>query len=214
MKRLFEIVTDHIGESYVRSYAWADSPEDAERLFRESFPALEVMRVNPLFWQHAGTFVTNPSDTGWETSQELAAILTLKPNERDVPDDEETRKLRFAISEFEAYCRGVNRDISRDVVETVAKALRARMAADRAEREWYEWHQVSRDIWDGDIWWHDNGDQIFPVNIMWCPTGGCFFAAVGQWGWTRSQQLEEMGGLWMPCREPKQSGLAMKGGAE
>lgn len=135
MKRLFEIVTDHIGESYVRSYAWADNAADAERLFRESFPAIEVMRVNPLFWQHAGTFVTTPSDSGWETSQELAAILALQPNERDVPDDEETRKLRFAISDCEAYCRGVSRDISRDVVEVVAKALRECLAADRAERD-------------------------------------------------------------------------------
>ena len=155
MKRLFEIVTDHIGESYVRSYAWADNATDAERLFRESFPGVEVMRVNPLFWQHAGSFVTNPSDNGWETSREVAAILALKLNERDaasqtvvtstsvavappgfetirryeidpntleitdVPEDEETRKLRFAISDCEAYCRGVTRDnLQRDYFST------------------------------------------------------------------------------------------------
>lgn len=71
------------------------------------------------------------------------------------------------------------------------------------EVTWYTWDQVNREIHDGDIWWHDNGDQIFPVNIMWCPTGKYFFASLGQWGWTRSQTLKEMGGFWTPCIEPE-----------
>lgn len=70
-------------------------------------------------------------------------------------------------------------------------------------RCWYEWHQVSREIWQGDIWWHDNGEQIYPVNIAWNPTTLTFFATVGQWGWSRAQDLSEMGGRWMPCIEPE-----------
>lgn len=45
------------------------------------------------------------------------------------------RRLLWAISDCEAYCRGVNREIQRDVVELVAKSLSSRLAADRAERE-------------------------------------------------------------------------------
>lgn len=68
---------------------------------------------------------------------------------------------------------------------------------------WYEWHEVSRDIWDGDIWWWDNGEIIFPVNIAWSPTSESFFATLGQWGWGRAQDLSEMQGRWMPCVEPE-----------
>lgn len=79
---------------------------------------------------------------------------------------------------------------------------------------WYTWDQVSRDLWIGDLWWYDNGESIFPVNIAWCPTGQHFFATVGQWGWTRSQTLQEMGGRWRPCIEPEPDHGYRNGGAE
>ena len=72
--------------------------------------------------------------------------------------------------------------------------------------KWYTWDQVNRDVFDGDIWWYDNGDQIFPVNIAYSPTSQTFFACLGQWGWTRSQELSEMKGLWTPCIEPERQG--------
>lgn len=68
---------------------------------------------------------------------------------------------------------------------------------------WCEWYEVSRLIWNGDIWWHDNGEQIYPVNIAWSPTEKAFFATRGQWGWTRAQNLSELGGRWTPCIEPE-----------
>ena len=176
MKRLFEIVTDHIGESYVRSYAWADSPEDAERLFRESFPALEVMRVEPLFWQHAGTFVTNPSDSGWQVSKELAAILQVKPNDRDVPDDERTRKLRFAISDCEAYCRGVTREISKEIVELVAKALRARLNAEQHCGEPISAERMA---------WQDEPSEDGMCYVEGCANEACrVYSRQGEWYFT------------------------------
>jgi hypothetical protein len=67
---------------------------------------------------------------------------------------------------------------------------------------WYTWDKVSRDVWNGSLWWWDNGEQVCPVNIEWCPTSQQFFATLGQWGWTRAQMLEEMRGMWRPCIEP------------
>jgi len=69
--------------------------------------------------------------------------------------------------------------------------------------QWVTHDKICRDLHDGDIWWHDNGESIYPVNLMWCPTGQYFFAPAGQWGWGRSQPVGEMGGRWMPCVEPE-----------
>jgi len=69
--------------------------------------------------------------------------------------------------------------------------------------QWYAASEVSRDIWDGDIWFWNDGETIYPVNIMWSPTAQHFFAPSGQWGWNRAQTLTEMGGRWTPCRAPE-----------
>lgn len=63
------------------------------------------------------------------------------------------RDLLAAISDCEGYCRGVYRDISRATVEKVAKALRDRLAADRAERE-----ERARPI-DAE-WFQEHGNDI------------------------------------------------------
>ena len=68
---------------------------------------------------------------------------------------------------------------------------------------WYDADQICRAIWDGGIWWHDNGEQIYPVNIAWSPTSESFFATLGQWGWTRAQEVKDMGGKWAPCVSPE-----------
>lgn len=69
-------------------------------------------------------------------------------------------------------------------------------------QKWYRPEEVSWEIFDGQIWWHDDGEQIYPVNIAFSPTDNRFFATLGQWGWTRAQFLTDMGGRWMPCVEP------------
>lgn len=72
----------------------------------------------------------------------------------------------------------------------------------KLERDWVTWDKVTHDetgIW---FWW--DGEHSYPVNIM-RDAGGRFFACVGQWGWTRAQFLEDMGGLWYPCICPKPS---------
>lgn len=74
--------------------------------------------------------------------------------------------------------------------------------ASGAALRWYTWDQVSREIWNGDLWWYDDGEAIYPVNIAWDPTNERFFATLGQWGWTRARELEEMRGRWRPCVEP------------
>ncbi len=70
--------------------------------------------------------------------------------------------------------------------------------------KWCTWDQVGREIHNGGMWWHDNGEHVYPVNIMWCPTGKYFFAR--QWGWSYASKIEEMGGLWTPVIEPERRG--------
>lgn len=77
--------------------------------------------------------------------------------------------------------------------------------ASGGELRWYTWDQVSQDIWNGDIWWYDDGESIYPVNLGWVHEDGKStpFATQGQWGWGRSRTLQEMGGRWRPCIEPE-----------
>lgn len=72
--KLYEITTGAIGESYERSYAWAESKDEAIRLAldpgAELFPDKrpEDFRIRELFdaddWQDCG-FITKPTDHGW-----------------------------------------------------------------------------------------------------------------------------------------------------
>ena len=63
---LFEIITNSLGESYVRSYAWAASEDHAKRMFAEKHPTLVVMRVVKCFGNDSDPFVSTPSDCGFE----------------------------------------------------------------------------------------------------------------------------------------------------
>ena len=76
MKRLYEATNGYLGESYVRCYAWADSPDEAAQLAEEAFRAdaqgqpsptyYTRIRLTQLFAADAPSFVTVPSDEGWE----------------------------------------------------------------------------------------------------------------------------------------------------
>lgn len=65
---LFEIRTGYIGESYVRAYAWAESPEQAKELFYKRNPDVSVgsLIVETLMDDGAETFCTKACDHGWE----------------------------------------------------------------------------------------------------------------------------------------------------
>lgn len=57
-------------------------------------------------------------------------------------------------------------------------------------------------------WWNEDEDSMpLPVTIMYSGTSDSYFASEGQWGWTRFQNVEEMGGWWMKCIEPERPTL-------
>lgn len=62
---LYEIVTSSIGESYVRSYAWAASEEQARELFVSLNPKYEARHVRRLFGAGDPPFATAATDHGW-----------------------------------------------------------------------------------------------------------------------------------------------------
>ena len=62
--KLFEIVTTLVGESYVRSYAWAESVEDAERMFRDSDDFAPGFTIVECLSGDEPPFITALSDDG------------------------------------------------------------------------------------------------------------------------------------------------------
>ncbi len=77
MKSLFEIITGHIGESYVRSYAWAHCEEDAREMFakiRNQDGKYTVVKVRKLFDDDGDEFITNASDDGFDAD----GIVTIR----------------------------------------------------------------------------------------------------------------------------------------
>lgn len=56
-------------------------------------------------------------------------------------------------------------------------------------------------------WWWWNGDDDsapVPVSILYSGFGNSYFASMGQLGWTRAQEVLDMGGWWMRILEPDQ----------
>lgn len=52
-------------------------------------------------------------------------------------------------------------------------------------------------------WWNEDEDSApIVVDIAYSGTGDEYFAMAGQHGWTRFQNVTEMGGLWMRLNEP------------
>lgn len=53
-------------------------------------------------------------------------------------------------------------------------------------------------------WWNEDPDDVpVPVSILASGMDGRCFASKGQFGWTRHQYVEEMGGWWMRLIEPE-----------
>jgi len=68
---VYEVVTDHCGEAYVRAYAWARSEEEAAQLVRERNPdAKESIRdVRRVLAASASPFATEYDDAGWPEAE-------------------------------------------------------------------------------------------------------------------------------------------------
>lgn len=64
-KKLYEICDGRIGESYCRSYVWADTDLEAERLFREANPGREIKHKRVLLYASSPAFATKMSDEGF-----------------------------------------------------------------------------------------------------------------------------------------------------
>lgn len=65
---LYEMVTTHLGESYVRCYCWAPSIERAHEMFRTMIDpkySLHPNGVRLLFSADAEEFITPPDDSGF-----------------------------------------------------------------------------------------------------------------------------------------------------
>ena len=65
--RLYEIITNMHGCSYVRCYAWCESTDRAMELFKQQHPAKEIKSVRRLFSGDDGEFITETDDEGFST---------------------------------------------------------------------------------------------------------------------------------------------------
>ena len=67
---LFEIPTTSLGESYVRSYAWCDSEDEARKLFAASSVGHEISAVRKLLCSTDPPFITKANDHGFGDDSE------------------------------------------------------------------------------------------------------------------------------------------------
>ena len=65
LMKLFEIRNGSCGESYVRSYVWAENETHAAEMFAEVHPEELKFSVDLLFDSESGPFVTFLSDSGF-----------------------------------------------------------------------------------------------------------------------------------------------------
>jgi hypothetical protein len=63
--KLFEIATTSFGESFVRSYAWCRSEEDARKLFARLNSGYELLEVNEVLAASENDVIFMPSDGGF-----------------------------------------------------------------------------------------------------------------------------------------------------
>lgn len=61
----------------------------------------------------------------------------------------------------------------------------------------------------GSYWWWNSDEDSNPIHIELGKSlpSGPVFAQMGQYGWTQAQDVEEMGGWWMPLLTPDQPTL-------
>jgi len=62
---LFEILTASLGESYVRSYAWCESEEEARSMFEHRNAGHTITAIRNLFSSTDPPFITKPNDHGF-----------------------------------------------------------------------------------------------------------------------------------------------------
>lgn len=67
-KKLYEICTGRIGFSYERSYVWADTDAEADRLFTGTNPGKEIRHKRVLFYASSPAFATKVNDEGFPES--------------------------------------------------------------------------------------------------------------------------------------------------
>lgn len=74
--------------------------------------------------------------------------------------------------------------------------------SDSKHKEWTQAHPETQDLYW--LWMGDEDQEPFPVSIMYSGTSGKCFVAMGQWGWNRHQEFEELeGAWWMLCVPPE-----------
>lgn len=109
--------------------------------------------------------------------------------------------LERSMAQWSMYYSDRNSDDLETAKHMEGDLFRQCQSALKLKFEWVLWNKVyshpQTDLW---LWW--NGETTFPVNIM-RDAGGKMFASLGQWGWTRAQFLDEMGGLWSPFIVPE-----------
>lgn len=67
--KLFEILTTSVGESYVRSYAWCETAQQAVEMFDAAKTGYQIAEVTELFDALRGPFISRPSDSGFAYTQ-------------------------------------------------------------------------------------------------------------------------------------------------
>ena len=65
VRHLFEIRTGNMGNSYERSYVWADDETHARRLFASRHPNATAEEIEPLFSSTSDPFCSGLSDDGF-----------------------------------------------------------------------------------------------------------------------------------------------------
>ncbi len=154
--------------------------ESRSRLERQ---AKEASRVVLLYrrWQHA-------CDVEWNTGDEADTSEMLT-------------EASFAAQDFVKKWEHEIKPMESPWIDLLARPWRCRMD------KWMRAEEVSRipfnstDRTDWFWWWDEDGPPV-PVYVAYCPQLGHYFATQGQLGWNRSQPILEMGGWWMPLKEP------------
>lgn len=70
------------------------------------------------------------------------------------------------------------------------------------DANWVEWNGIDEQAWYW--WWNGDLDSTpVPVSVLYSYTDQKYFASTGQLGWTRPQDVDEMGGWWLKIKEPE-----------
>lgn len=73
--KLFEIITNFMGESYVRSYVWCETESQASEMFLSQNKQYTIKEIVLLFDSSSAPFVTDPDDSGFGKIRLAAAPM-------------------------------------------------------------------------------------------------------------------------------------------